>query len=202
MEDPYTNDILPAGLWPGFRSGFRQAAIASMLMLLSACNINDTKDEASVFYSVPAGSSIVLNQDLTISGDQVATYVQNGELMSYDAVNKYNPNCKFEIYTMSEEQRMVEVDTFEVTKVVDEIESSSLQKNTQLAMLGDAYAIGMLDRSYVFNYATMMYLKSEKQKDVYRMTCQHWEDMHDDRYLTVAQMRQAMGDIFTLVIKD
>ena len=163
--------------------------------------MNDTKDEGSFYFNVPVGSTMALNQAVTISGDQVATYVQNGELMSYDAVNKYNPNCKFEIYTMSEHSRTVAPDTFEIIKVVDEIESSSIQKSTQLAVLGNTYALGMLDRSYVFNYATMMYLNSEKQNDVYRMTCQHWEDVKDDRYLSVTQMREAMGEIFTLVIK-
>jgi hypothetical protein len=59
----------------------------------------------------------------------------------------------------------------------------------------------MLDRSYVFNYATLMYLNSDKQKDVYRLTCQHWEDVMDDRHLTISQMRGAMGDVFTLEIK-
>ena len=170
-------------------------------MALSACGINDTKDEGSFYYSVPVGSTIVLNQAVTISGDQVASYVQNGEMMSYDAVDKYKPNCKFEIYTMSEQSRTVDPDTFEIIKVVDEVESSSMQMRTQLAMRGNAYTFGLLDRSYVFNYATVMYLRSEKQKDVYRMTCQHWEDVKDDRYLTVTQMRAAMGEIFTLVIK-
>lgn len=168
--------------------------------MLFACSVNDTRDESSVFFAVPVGSVLKLNTDVTISGDQVATYVQNGKLMSYDAVDKYYPNCKFEIYTMSEQSRKVEQDTFEIIKVVDEVESSSIQKNTQLAVLGNTYAFGMLDRSYVFNYATMLYLKSAKQKDVYRMTCQHWEDLRDDRYLTITQMREAMGEVFTLVI--
>jgi len=53
----------------------------------------------------------------------------------------------------------------------------------------------------MFNYATLMYLNSEKQKDVYRITCQHWEDVMDDRHLTIKQMRQAMGDVFTLNLK-
>jgi hypothetical protein len=179
----------------------KQIAFASVLLTLFACSANDTKDENSAFYSVPVGSSIVLNRDVTISGEQVAIYTQNGELMSYDEVDKYNPNCKFEIYTMSKQPRTVHRDTFEIIKVVDEIESSSLKKSVQVAMPGDAMMFGSLDRSYVFNYATMMYLNSEKQKDVYRMTCQHWEDIMDDRYLTVAQMREAMGVIFTLVIK-
>ena len=179
----------------------KQIAFVSSLLTLFACSVNDTKDENSPFYAVPVGSSILLNRNVTISGEQVAIYVQNGELMSYDEVNKYNPNCKFEIYTMSEQPRTVKQDTFEIIKVVDDIESSSLMKSTQLAMRGSPLIVGGLDRSNVFNYATMMYLNSEKQKDVYRMTCQHWEDIKDDRYLTVTQMREAMGEIFTLVIK-
>lgn len=180
---------------------FKQIANVSVVLALYACSVNPTTDENSAFYNVPVGSSIRLNQDVTINGEQVAVYVQNGRLMPYDEVNKYNPNCKFEIYTMSEQPRIVKQDTFRIIKVVDDIESSSLQKSTQLALLDDVFMFVSLDMSNVFNYATMMYLNSEKQKDVYRMTCQHWEDIKDDRYLTVTQMREAMGEIFTLVIK-
>ncbi len=173
-----------------------------VIAFLAGCTVNDTKDEGSVFYAVPVGSVLVLNQQVDIRGDQVAVYVQNGELMQYREVNFYMPNCKFEIYTMSEQARTVSQDRFEIVKVVDDIESSALQKTTRLAALGDAVTYGLLDKSYVFNYATLMYLQSEQQKDVYRMTCQHWEDVMDDRHLSVTQMRQAMGDVFTLEITD
>ena len=173
-----------------------------LITSLSACSHNVVKDEDSAFYSVPVGSTLVLNQQVNIRGDQVAVYLQNGQLKQYDEVDFYTPNCKFEIYTMSELPRTVQADTFEVIKVEDEIESSSLQKTTHLAALGNALALGMLDRSYMFNYATLMYLNSDKQKDVCRLTCQHWEDVKDDRFLTIKQMRAAMGDIFTLKIKE
>jgi hypothetical protein len=173
-----------------------------VLAVLTACSMYDSRDESSYYYAVPVGSSLVLHQHVSIQGEQVATYVQNGELMPYDSVNKHLPNCKFELYTMSEQPRTVDPDTFEIIRVVDEIESSSLPKDIQVALRGDALMLGMLDKSYVFNYATMMYLKSENQKDVYRMTCQHWEDIRDDRHLTIEQMRQAMGEVFTLKIKQ
>jgi hypothetical protein len=173
-----------------------------IMLSLSSCSINNIKDENSVFYAVPVGSTLVLNQQVNIRGDQVAVYVQNGELMQYDEVNFYLPNCKFEIYTISEQPRTVQADIFEIIKVEDDIESSSWQKSTRLAVLDNALALAMLDRSYVFNYATLMYLNSEKQKDVYRITCQHWEDVMDDRHLTIRQMRQAMGEVFTLKIKE
>ena len=178
----------------------------SILAVLSACGYQNIKDEESIFYAVPVGSLLVLNQEVTISGDQVAIYVQNGEIMRYKDVNNYKPNCKFEIYTISEHQRTVQADTFEIIKVEDEIESSSLQANVQLAALDNLaannIALGLLDHSQMFNYATMMYLSSDQQKDVYRMTCQHWEDIVDDRHLTISQMRTAMGDVFTLKIKE
>ena len=179
----------------------------SMLALLAACAGNDVKDEDSAFYAVPKGSVLTLNQELTIAGDQVAVYVQDGQVMPYQHINKYRPNCKFEIYTMSEQARSVQPDRFEIIRVVDDIESSGLQKNVQLASLdlheGDNdLAMWLLDHSLVFNYATMMYLKSAKQKDVYRMTCQHCEAVADDKHLSITQMRQAMGDVFTLKLNE
>ena len=179
----------------------------SMLTLLAACASNDVKDEDSVFYAVPKGSVLSLNQEITIAGDQVAIYVQDGQVMPYQDINKYRPNCKFEIYTMSEQPRGVQPDRFEIIRVVDDIESSEMKKSVQLASLvlpeGDNdLAMWLLDHSLVFNYATMMYLKSDKQTDVYRMTCQHWEAVADDKHLSITQMRQAMGEIFTLKLKE
>jgi len=166
---------------------------------LAGCTGSQLRDEASPFYSVPAGSVLTLNRDITIPGNKVAAYVQDGKVLGYNDVDWYRPNCKFELYTISEQPRQVRADSFSITRVVDEIESSSLQGQVYYV----AMVVGMgLDRSYVFNYATKMYLHSELQPDVYRMTCQHWEDVVDDRYLSVEQMRQAMGDVFTLAIRQ
>lgn len=181
--------------------------IFSVLALLSACGSPHVKDENSAFYSVPVGSRLVLNQDVTIDADQVAVYVQNGQLLSYDDVDKYQPNCKFELYKISSSPRTVVADTFDIVKVEDNIESSSIQHSTRLASLHDRkwginITMGGLDHSEVFNYATMLYLSSARQKDVYRMTCQYWESVLVDKYLSIAQMRAAMGEVFTLNIKE
>ena len=173
-----------------------------LAVVLSACSAVDTKDQSSPFYSFPAGSTLVLHQQLSIGRDQVSVYVQNGEVLAEKALDRYKPNCKFEIYTMSEQERTVQPGSFEVIKVVDEIETSMLPGQLQLASGNFMLGYGVLDKSYIYNYATMMYLHSDVQKDVFRMTCQHWEDMMDDRYLTLAQMRQAMGDVFSLQIKE
>ncbi len=113
----------------------------SFLLVLSACAStsasNGVKDESSVFYAVPVGSLLVLNHDVTIPENQVAIYVQGGEIMRYREVNKYLPNCKFEVYKISEQARIVKADTFTISKVEDDIESSSWQSNVQLAVVNE-----------------------------------------------------------------
>lgn len=173
-----------------------------VIMLLTACGINNTKDEGSLFYAVPVGSTLILNHDITIRGNQVAIFVQNGELMQYREVDFYSPNCKFEIYAMSDQPRTVNQDSFGIIKVIDEIDTAEIKRSTYLAALDAGMTLSYFDASFVFNYATVMYLQSEQQTDVFRIACQHWEDIVDDDHLTVTQMRQAMGDVFTLEIKE
>ncbi len=183
------------------------SVLAVCIASISACYVNHVKDENSVFYAVAVGSSLILNQAISIPGGQVAIYLQAGEILPYGKVDKYRPNCKFEIYTISEKPRSVQADSFQIIKVEDDIESSSIQNNTQLAsfdniLARNSHAFSMLDHSEVFNYATLMYLRSDKQKDVYRLTCQHWESILDDKHLSISQMRHAMGAVFTLNIKE
>ena len=178
-----------------------------LAVFLAACTVEPIKDESSVYYAVPVGSRLTLHQTITIEGDRVAVYVQDGELMPYNKIYKGRPNCKFEVYKMSELPRTVMPDVFEITRVVDELEVTSLRRSEPLALLDEAAGgrplmVAMLSFTEVVSYATMMTLASEKQKDVYRLTCQYWGDELEDKYLSIADMRMAMGDIFSLEIRQ
>ena len=52
------------------------------------------------------------------------------------------------------------------------------------------------------DYMTVMYLESVKQPDVLRITCTHWEDPVEAEFLSIQQMRKAMGKILTLNIRS
>jgi len=168
-------------------------------VVLQGCLYKTSDNEHSPYFSISPGAEIILHKQVEIPRHQVAIYVQNGELKTYRDTNKYQPNCKFEVYTMSDQPRVVEADVFKVKRVVDEIETAKSGAKQQFASLQLSM---LLDHSVVFNYATMMYLESEKQLDVYRMTCQHWEDIRDDQYLSVAEIRAAMGKVFSLNLAD
>lgn len=161
--------------------------------VLSACAVQPF-DENSRFSAIPTGSILGLNQVIDIAADQVSVYLQAGRVMAYKEINYYLPHCKFELYSIAEQPRKVQPDEFVVTQVVDYTEMTSLRPVTTASLLtaNDGYDI--------VTYTTIIYLKSVKQADVYRMSCMHWDDMANRRYLSISQMRKAMGEVFSLKI--
>lgn len=159
------------------------------------CDYRPVKDESSEFYVIPVGSALVLNVEVVIPPDQVSVLIQNGMVQHHANVDFYKPNCKFELYSISENARLVKPDYFLIKKVVDENEYSGLRESYYASR-----TMLVTDEPETITYATVMYLHSDIQPDVYRMTCKHWESVVDDRFLSVSAMRKAMGDIVSLRI--
>ena len=166
--------------------------------LLSACdNSQVVKDENSQFYSVSPGSTFTLNREVTIQPDNTSVYLQNGKIEPVKNIDFYKPHCKFELYTISEQARVVKPDTFVVTKIVDQSEDVSTKWPTY-AGLGMAFGDGPVH----LTFSTTMYLESSLQPDVFRMNCKRWDWPATGEYLSINEMRQALGDYFTLTLAD
>jgi hypothetical protein len=43
-----------------------------------------------------------------------------------------------------------------------------------------------------------MQLRSAEQPDVFRLSCAHWVYPPYDQHVTIAEMRKALGNVFTL----
>lgn len=169
--------------------------VLAVILVLAACDHSAVKDETSEFYAIPVGSTLELNRDITIPPDQVSVLLQDGAVQQKANINFYRPNCKFELYPISENARLVRPDRFLITKVFDENEFTGLHRSYYASQ-----RMVSTDAPETITYATVMHLHSDMQPDVYRMTCKHWESVVDNRYLTISEMRKAMGDIFTLKI--
>jgi len=169
--------------------------------LLAACdNSQRLKDEDSPYYSISIGSTFTLNREITIQPDQTSVYLQYGKIELVRNIDFYKPHCKFELYTISEQSRVVNPDTFVVTRIVDEREDVAA-KLPDYAGLGMAFDTGPVN----LTYSTTMYLESKKQPDVFRMTCKHWDWPSMGEYLSINEMRQALGDYFddcTLTLEE
>jgi hypothetical protein len=169
-------------------------------VLLTACdNSRVVRDEDSRFYSVPPGSTFTLNREITIPPDNTSVYLQNGKLVADGDVDFYKPHCVFELYTISDRARMVSPDSFVITKIVDQSEDVSIGW-PRYAGLG--IGIGYGDGPVHLTFATTMYLESKIQPDVYRMTCKRWDWPAIGEYLSINEMRQAVGDYFTLTLAE
>ena len=170
-------------------------------LLLGACGGSQVaRDENSQFFSIPVGSTFTLNRELTVDPDRTSVHLQNGRVSPVRGIDIYRPNCKFELFTISERARTVEPDTFVVTRIVDQLEDVSTQRplyaSLSVAEGGGGGNGGPLHQ----NYSTIMWLESNKQPDVFRLSCRRWDFINLGEYLSINEMRQALGDYFTLTL--
>jgi hypothetical protein len=175
-----------------------RALLVLVLAVLSGCQIVPERSENSPYYPVPVGSKLVLNQPLDFPADDVSLFIQ-GKPLSYFSANKYYAYCKFELWTRLDKARTIQPDTFTITRVSRE--SRYTQRETNPAVMKAAWRTASRDDSGGIGYeitSWVMYLHSDKQPDVYRITCEHWQDPNEATPLSIAEMRKAFGDVFTL----
>jgi hypothetical protein len=165
---------------------------------LTACsNSSVVGNEDSQFFSVSPGSTFTLSREITIQPDQTSVYLQNGSIKLYRNIDIFRTHCKFELYSISEQARTVKPDTFSVVRVVDRRDDVStawpLYAGLDLAVDG-----GPMHKTF----STKMYLESKLQPDVFSMDCMKWDWINIGEFVNISQMRQALGDYFTLTLAE
>ena len=145
-------------------------AALSTAILTAACESQNVRDEDSQFLSVPQGSTLTMNREITIQPDQASVYLQNGKLGAARDVDFYKPHCKFELFTISTGARVVKPDTFVVIRIVDQSEDVSVAWPIYAGrgMAGDGPTH--------LTFSTTMYLESKIQPDVLSLDCKSWDD--------------------------
>ncbi len=165
--------------------------------ILAGCQQYTVKDENSWFYSIKPGAVVTLKETLDIAPNQVSVYMQHGRKLAANAVDLYDTHCKFEIRTIAESTRQVSPDDFRVTKVSDQSEVVSLQGRMFASMDHD------YDVRQDISYTTTLYLSSDSQPDVLRLTCMQQDSFYYmETYPSIAQMRKALGDVFEIQLND
>ena len=161
-------------------------------LIISACQPVIVADEDSVYYRVPIGSTLQLNQQLSIPPNKARVFIQYGQLMSYKAIDKYQPHCEFEINTLKESIQYIEPDQFEIYRVSTDYRDVSLQFLYASLTMGDEdYGLPIV------GFTTELFLRSRHQPDVRKLSCLHWDGPKAD-HLSINQMKKVLGDIFTL----
>ena len=176
----------------------RSVLIVSVV-LLSGCQGLWQGYEDLPEYRLPVGSTLVLLEDVSIPANSASIYLQGGRILPFGGVDLYHPHCKFELRTLRPAPQRVDADTFVIVKVRRE---SDYARDTRVQWLAGGGVMFMSDGPSPQMYATLIFLRSEAQPDVFRLTCGHWEDPVDAEHLTIGQICQALGDVFTLKLID
>jgi hypothetical protein len=177
--------------------------IFSFLLLIAGCAAAPY-GPGSPYYQYATGSRLVLKQTLDIPQGEALVRLQFGKVVARNAVHEIEPYCIFEVRTVSDGKLSVAPDTFEITQVSRSISTISVAHFPTARFLGT----GMDDGGSPTNlyYSTEFSLESASQPDVLALTCQHNPGYHGSvayqRHLTLAEIRTALGDYFSLEPAD
>ena len=174
-------------MWAGFRVAGWVLAVS---LLLAACQALDYEGQAPA-YRIPTGTVLELHRDLIVPPGQAGVNIQGtaiGDRYRYDAV------CRLEVLTVDDSPRPVRTDHFTVERVGREWEIFSNRAS------GLRYvALFERDGPHLLLFTTFLYLRSERQPDVFRLACGHLQNSDQNpRHLTVAEIRATLAPVMTL----
>ena len=157
---------------------FKRLLLALPLLFSSRQNRDET-DENSPYFVVPVGSRLVLHQTVTVPAFAAAVHLQGGLWTPQIEISRYNPHCKFELRQPKDVPQTIAPDEFVVTRTTEEVMVQN--ETTQI-------------RSRV------LMLQSKRQPQVSRLSCTVWQSIVDGRPVSGRELRQALGQAFTLEI--
>jgi hypothetical protein len=143
--------------------------------LLAGCQTTGSTRPDSIWYELPGGSKLVLNEDLEIPAGQAHVIVQ--EARAGTSAYELEVSCRFEVKNLG--PRTIHPDTFLITEVAQ-------------------------GRRWVNQPSTMLFykdlhLQSEQQPDILPMRCGYTDYPLIGRPVSIEQIRETLGSVFTLV---
>jgi len=155
---------------------------------------------SSPYYTIPTGSKLVLQHKLTIPPNAARIYIQYGKVVSAKQKDDYHAHCWFESWRVLDTSQVIEPDTFTITRSIQTDDVVQRSETRRYAMLETAFKSSGAEGGgpMALVYSTEMHIHSDKQPDIRRFVCSHWEDPLDARHLTVADMQKALGNIATI----
>ncbi len=163
--------------------------ITPLIALLFACGTGTGYQYPTGPVPVPQLTKVTLNTDFLIRPDRASEIIQYGEVVSRRQLVEYYPHCIFELRTVSESARTVRPDTFTVTGIHRD-HFMAWQEGLMLASGGGDYNMVMS--------TTTIALHSDRQAEVFRLSCQKLDEPFHRRHTSLDDMRKTLGKLFTL----
>lgn len=156
--------------------------VLALLPGLAGCHSAPQHDPASRYYVIPVGSTIELRKAVTIPPNTAHINLQYGKLVDDRDRDLYYPHCRFEISDLSDEPRVIQPDTFRITRVVNRTWVDS--------------------KPDLVDYITKLWIHSDRTPDVLYMYCAQYNTDPFPDWVTIAGMQEAWGEYFTIHLED
>ncbi len=166
-----------------------------MALSLVACSTQLIDKETSSLYSIPLGSVFELHQALVVPAYHARAFIQDGKIVSEQQVREYYPHCEVELKNVKPVSQRILPNRFTLVRVLDD--EYEARRHILFASLkhveGGPLFVG---------FASEYYVQPEQPSDVFKITCLHWDEYSANRFLSVKEIRQALGSVMSLQIKD
>ena len=158
-------------------------------LLLAAGRVLEDAGHAGTF-AIPTGTFLDLHRDPIIPPDPAGVFVPGtpiGDRYRYAAAGR------LEVRTVDATVRTVVADRFTVVRVVRDGERFP-QRETGLRR------VQLFDRDgpALLRFSTLLYLRSARRPDVFRLVCGHLQDSaQQPRHLTATEIRSVLAPVIT-----
>jgi hypothetical protein len=173
----------------------KQVALVAFCLLLTACQSTGPLNENSPFHILPAGSRLLLKQEITIPARSAGVMLQGGRVVSDKDVNQYHPHCRLEVNDVRDTTQSVAADEFVVRRARQE-DHQVMGSGFMKAGLHNMRKASATPTYHVFR--TILDLESPRQPQVRWLTCQQWSEPAIGVHVTIREMRQTLGEIIQL----
>lgn len=176
----------------------KQIWAVALGLALTACQQAYFKDETAFYSQLPEGSKIILHKPLKIFPGRAGVQIQDGHSEREGGIDLWEPHCRFELLTVEETTQVIEPDVFVVDGVRIEWELISGEPAIQLASAGGGDG-GDGGGISIDNRKTAMFLApTVRNPNIYRLICGQWKDAWDMDGVSIAELRQVGGEIFSV----
>ncbi|MFQ5936864.1 MAG: hypothetical protein ACE5LB_10695 [Acidiferrobacterales bacterium] len=170
--------------------------LVAVLSTLSACqslHLQGRQGEDSPNFQIPAGSKLVLHQDLAIPAPVGATYLQHGRAGAFHEINEFVPYCLLEQRPSEGTTKTVRAGEFVIATVRQEFRFAGAGAR-QLVAAGQSF-----QPTHVV--ATVLELRSDSAPHSLYLSCAHWGMPQSMSHLTLRDIRDALGDVASLELE-
>lgn len=189
------------------RHFFVAAAAGSFL---AGCAPISLTDVSSTYYRLPATTTVIVRQTITIPPGTAHVTLQDGRIVTIDHLRRYEPFCEFEVNDVVESEQQVRPGRFAAAPIIRQQLLGAKRQRVLLAantMTGSANDSGIgtillagRDDPLILNEVHLR-LQSAEQPNVRELRCAGgWGFPSTVAYPTLAEMNRALGALISIEI--